>query len=80
MPYATFNQVRETEARDWAEMLFRMYQRWSEQQGYVMEITSVSAGTEAGISSAEFIILEAAGLWETSIRAWGSSSCPYFAI
>ena len=45
-----------TEAQDWAEMLFRMYQRWSEQQGYVMEITSVSAGTEAGISSAEFII------------------------
>ena len=45
-----------TEAQDWAEMLFRMYQRWSEQQGYGMEITSVSAGTEAGISSAEFII------------------------
>ncbi len=45
-----------TEAQDWAEMLFRMYQRWSEQQGYAMEITSVSAGTEAGISSAEFII------------------------
>ena len=45
-----------TEAQDWAEMLFRMYQRWSEQQGYSLEITSVSVGTEAGISSAEFII------------------------
>ena len=45
-----------TEAQDWAEMLFRMYQRWSEQQAYAMEITSVSVGTEAGISSAEFII------------------------
>tara|TARA_B100000131_G_scaffold258544_1_gene253856 strand:- start:743 stop:1855 length:1113 start_codon:yes stop_codon:yes gene_type:complete len=45
-----------TEAQDWAEMLFRMYQRWAEQQGYVMEVTSVSVGTEAGISSAEFII------------------------
>ena len=45
-----------TEAQDWAEMLFRMYQRWSEQQDYSLEITSVSLGTEAGISSAEFII------------------------
>ena len=45
-----------TEAQDWAEMLFRMYQRWSEQQDYSLEITSVSVGTEAGISSAEFII------------------------
>lgn len=45
-----------TEAQDWAEMLFRMYQRWSEQQAYAMEVTSVSVGTEAGISSAEFII------------------------
>ncbi len=45
-----------TEAQDWAEMLFRMYQRWSEHQGLAMETTSVSVGTEAGISSAEFII------------------------
>ncbi len=45
-----------TEAQDWAEMLFRMYQRWSEQQGFALEITSISEGTEAGISSVEFII------------------------
>ena len=45
-----------TEAQDWAEMLFRMYQRWSEQQGFDLEVTSVSEGTEAGISSAEFIV------------------------
>jgi len=29
-----------TEAQDWAEMLFRMYQRWCERQGYKCEITS----------------------------------------
>tara|TARA_B100000929_G_scaffold290551_1_gene284564 strand:- start:440 stop:1552 length:1113 start_codon:yes stop_codon:yes gene_type:complete len=45
-----------TEAQDWAEMLFRMYQRWSEQQSFALETTSVSEGTEAGISSVEFII------------------------
>ena len=45
-----------TEAQDWAEMLLRMYQRWADQAGLAFELTSVSEGTEAGISSAEFII------------------------
>ena len=29
-----------TEAQDWADMLFRMYQRWCERQGYKAEITN----------------------------------------
>ncbi|MBG02158.1 MAG: peptide chain release factor 2 [Acidimicrobiaceae bacterium] len=45
-----------TEAQDWAEMLFRMYQRWAERQGFSLETTSLSEGTEAGISSVEFIV------------------------
>ena len=45
-----------TEAQDWAEMLLRMYQRWAEQKGLSFDITAVSEGTEAGISSAEFIV------------------------
>jgi peptide chain release factor 2 len=45
-----------TDAQDWAEMMFRMYQRWSEQRGFAVETTDVSAGTEAGISSAEFVV------------------------
>ncbi|HJM28348.1 MAG: peptide chain release factor 2 [Acidimicrobiales bacterium] len=45
-----------TEAQDWAEMLLRMYQRWADQRGFSFELTSVSEGTEAGISSAEFIV------------------------
>ncbi|RMH79159.1 MAG: peptide chain release factor 2 [Actinomyces sp.] len=45
-----------TDAQDWAEMLLRMYTRWAERRGFTVEITAVSEGTEAGISSAEFIV------------------------
>jgi len=41
-----------TESQDWAEMLYRMYLRWSEQHGYkVVEVES-APGDEAGIKSA----------------------------
>jgi len=45
-----------TDAQDWAEMLLRMYQRWVERRGFSMEIDDISAGQEAGILSATFII------------------------
>ncbi len=40
-----------TEAQDWADMLFRMYQRWTEKQGYKSEITNFQEGDEAGIKT-----------------------------
>jgi len=40
-----------TEAQDWAEMIFRMFLRWSEQNGFKTEIIEVSAGDVAGIKS-----------------------------
>ncbi len=40
-----------TEAQDWAEMLFRMYQRWCERKGYTCEVTNYQAGDEAGIKT-----------------------------
>lgn len=40
-----------TEAQDWAEMIFRMYQRWSERQGYKCEVSNYQAGDEAGIKT-----------------------------
>ena len=41
-----------TDAQDWAEMLLRMYTRWSEQEGYKVRLAESSAGDEAGIKSA----------------------------
>jgi peptide chain release factor 2 len=45
-----------TDAQDWAEMMVRMYQRWSERRGFEFEVEEVSEGQEAGILSASFIV------------------------
>ena len=45
-----------TESCDWASMLARMYVRWAEKKGYKVELTSQSAGEEAGIKSAAYKI------------------------
>ena len=44
------------DAQDFAEMLLRMYLRWAERRSFEVELDSVNEGTEAGISSAEFIM------------------------
>ncbi|HBD13098.1 MAG TPA: peptide chain release factor 2, partial [Porticoccaceae bacterium] len=41
-----------TEAQDWAEMLLRMYLRWSDGRGYETEIIEASPGDVAGLKSA----------------------------
>ncbi len=41
-----------TEGQDWASMLFRLYQRWSEAHGYKTTITNWQEGDEAGIKTA----------------------------
>ncbi|MCU0270857.1 MAG: peptide chain release factor 2 [Acidimicrobiales bacterium] len=45
-----------TDAQDWAEMLLRMYLRWAERRGFETELDEATAGQEAGISSATFIV------------------------
>lgn len=44
------------DAQDWANMLLRMYLRWAERRGFEVELDEVSAGSEAGISSASFLV------------------------
>ncbi len=44
------------DASDWANMLLRMYLRWAEKHGFDVELDSVTEATEAGISSASFIV------------------------
>jgi len=45
-----------TEAKDWAEMLLRMYLRWCERRGFAVEMVDFQAGDEAGIDGASFIV------------------------
>lgn len=40
-----------TEAQDWAQMLMRMYMRWSEDHGFDVEVTQLTSGEVAGIRS-----------------------------
>ncbi len=44
------------DAQDWANMLLRMYLRWAERRGFDVELEEVSEGSEAGISSATFMV------------------------
>jgi peptide chain release factor 2 len=44
------------DAQDWTEMLLRMYVRWAERHGFDVEIESTVDGSEAGLSSAEFVV------------------------
>ena len=45
-----------TESQDWAQMLMRMYMRWSEAHGYQVTITDMQEGDEAGIKSVTMTI------------------------
>jgi peptide chain release factor 2 len=45
-----------TESQDWAEMLLRMYLRWSERRGFKREVMDMQPGDEAGIKSATLTV------------------------
>ena len=44
------------DAKDWAEMLVRMFLRWAERRGYKTEIIDKQEGDEAGIDGASFSV------------------------
>jgi peptide chain release factor 2 len=45
-----------TESQDWAEMLLRMYLRWSERNGFEAVLNDYQPGEEAGLKSATFTV------------------------
>jgi len=45
-----------TESCDWADMLFRMYQRWIERSGFTSQIIDIQDGDEAGIKSVTLLV------------------------
>ena len=44
------------DAKDWAQMLLRMYLRWCERRGYKTEMIDFQEGDEAGIDGASFSV------------------------
>jgi len=62
-PYDSNNCILEihsgaggTESCDWANMLYRMYQRYAEQNNYKIEVIDLVDGDEAGIKSVYYLI------------------------
>ncbi|PYR23715.1 MAG: peptide chain release factor 2 [Acidobacteria bacterium] len=45
-----------TESQDWAEMLLRMYLRWTERRGFRRELIDYQPGEEAGLKSVTFTV------------------------
>lgn len=45
-----------TESQDWAEMLYRMYSKWSSSNGYSIKELDYLEGDEAGIKSVTFLV------------------------
>jgi len=45
-----------TESCDWADILFRMYNRWAERRGFEVEVQDVLSGDQAGITKATLVI------------------------
>lgn len=46
-----------TEAQDWAEMLYRMYSRWANANGYDLKELDYLEGEEAGLKSVTFSVI-----------------------
>lgn len=45
-----------TDAKDWGQMLMRMYLRWCERRGYKTEVIDFQEGDEAGIDGVSFTV------------------------
>jgi peptide chain release factor 2 len=45
-----------TESQDWAEMLFKMYLKWSERRGFNREVIDYQPGDEAGLKSVTVLL------------------------
>jgi peptide chain release factor 2 len=45
-----------TESCDWADMLFRMYRRYCEENGFEVEVLDSQPGDEAGLKSVSFLV------------------------
>ena len=58
-----------TESQDWAEMLLRMYLKWSERKGFKRDLIDYQPGEEAGIKSATVLFIGEAAFGLLSAEA-----------
>ncbi len=56
-----------TEAQDWCQMLYRMYQMWAESRGYKVSVLDILDGDEAGLKGASILI--------EGLNAYGFAKC-----
>ncbi len=56
-----------TEACDWANMLYRMYERWCDSKGYKVEVIDILDGEEAGIKRVTLFV--------NGVNAYGYLKC-----
>ena len=59
-----------TEAQDWAEMLYRMYNKWAVAHGMTVEVLDYQDGDEAGLKSASMMV-KGANAYGLLKIAWG---------
>ena len=45
-----------TESQDWAQMLYRMYTKWAEKEGFKIDVIDFQSGDEAGLKDITFEI------------------------
>ncbi len=69
-----------TESQDWAEMLLRMYLRWTERRGFKRELIDYQPGDEAGLKSATFTVHRRARVRTAVGRSRRASSRAHFAV
>ncbi len=56
-----------TEAQDWCQMLYRMYNMWAEMRGYKVSVLDILDGDEAGLKGASILI--------EGMNAYGFAKC-----
>jgi len=61
-----------TEGQDWAEMLRRMYLKWSTMKNFKSQLISEHKGDEAGIKSSTIKIERRLCIWLVKSRIWNS--------
>src|SRR5262249_58127891 len=53
------SDVGGTDAQDFTEMLLRMYERWAQHRGFMVDMVEASPGEQAGLKSATFTVARA---------------------